>query len=409
LQRVINHMVKEKTGSASRRSFLKTMSITGLAVHSLVPGQEQLSAGESNPRSSQQPSFRRLDPEAELRVGMIGTSGHTELVLGAIPKIRGARLVAYALGDAERLSESLGETREAVPGSRDFETIKQHQSFLPETRVYKSYQEMFAKERLDVAGTCLPFTLNVFASMAAAEKGIHVMSEKPLATELEHLTQLERVLDRTGIQISAMLDMRLEPGIRTIRDAISRGLIGEPILATAQKSYKFGDSRPWFYKQRETYGGTIPWIGIHALDYIIYTTGLGITQAAAMQSNKSLSDYPGTEDNVGILLKLSNGGTAVVTLDYLRPAPAASHGDDRLRVIGSKGVVEMRGGKVELLTHDNPATELALLAEGSIFADFVAYLRGQSSPALLPGEAIAATRICLLARQAADERRIITI
>ena len=56
-----------------------------------------------------------------------------------------------------------------------------------------------------------------------------------------------------------------------------------------------------------------------------------------------------------------------------------------------------------------PATELALLAEGSIFADFVAYLRGQSSPALLPGEAIAATRICLLARQAADERRIITI
>jgi predicted dehydrogenase len=251
--------------------------------------------------------------------------------------------------------------------------------------------------------------LNVFASMAAAEKGIHVMSEKPLATELEHLTQLERVLDRTGIQISAMLDMRLEPGIRTIQDAISRGLIGEPILATAQKSYKFGDSRPWFYKQRETYGGTIPWIGIHALDYIMYTTGLGITQAAAMQSNKSLSDYPGTEDNVGILLKLSNGGTAVVTLDYLRPASAASHGDDRLRVIGSKGVVEMRGGKVELLTHDNPATELALLAEGSIFADFVAYLRGQSSPALLPGEAIAATRICLLARQAADERRIITI
>jgi predicted dehydrogenase len=268
---------------------------------------------------------------------------------------------------------------------------------------------MFAKERLDVVGTCLPFTLNVFASMTAAKSGIHVMSEKPLATELEHLTQLERILDQTGIQVSAMLDMRLYPEIRTIQDAISKGLIGDPILATAQKSYKFGNSRPWFYKKLETYGGTIPWIGIHAVDYIMYTTGLRITQAAAMQSNQSLSDYPGTEDNVGILFKLSNGGTAVVTLDYLRPETASSHGDDRLRVIGSKGVVEMRGGKVELITHDHAATEMALLPAGSIFADFVAYLRGQRSPVLSPRDAIASTRVCLLARQAADERRIVAI
>jgi len=402
-------MVKHDTDSATRRSFLKTMSISGLTVHSLMPGQRQLSASESkalSPRPAS--SFHRLDPEAELRVGMIGTSGHTDLVLGAIPKIRGARLIAYALGDAER-SESLGEAGEASRGSRDFEAIKQHPSFLPETKTYQSYQEMFAKERLDVVGTCLPFTLNVFASMAAAEKGIHVMSEKPLATELEHLSQLERVLDRTGIQVSAMLDMRLEPDVRTVRDVISKGLIGEPVLATAQKSYKFGTSRPWFYKKRETYGGTIPWIGIHAVDYIMYTTGLGITQAAAMQSNKTLSDYPGTEDNAGILLKLSNGGTAVVTLDYLRPETATNHGDDRLRVIGSKGVVEMRGGKVELITRDHPPAEVTLLPAGSIFADFVAYLRGQSSVVLTPREAIAATRICLLARQAAEKGQIVAI
>jgi predicted dehydrogenase len=399
-------MVKHKTGCATRRNFLKKMSLTGLTVHSLIPGQKQLSAGRSKAPSSRQESFRRLDPDAELRVGMIGTFGHTELVLGAIPRIRGARLAAYALGDAERLSESLGETNEAT---RDLDAIKRHQSFLPETRIYKSYQEMFVKERLDVVGTCLPFTLNAFASIAAAKSGIHVMSEKPLATELEHLTQLERILDQTGIQVSAMLDMRLDPEIRTIQDAISRGLIGEPILATAQKSYKFGNSRPWFYKKLETYGGTIPWIGIHAVDYIMYATGLGITQAAAMQSNKSLSDYPGTEDNAGMLLKLSNGGTAVVTLDYLRPETASSHGDDRLRVVGSKGVVEMRGGKVELITRDQPAAEMPLLPAGSIFADFVAYLRGQSAPVLSPREAIAATRVCLLARQAAHERRIVAI
>src|SRR5262249_17983521 len=156
-----------------------------------------------------------------------------------------------------------------------------HPSFRPDTRIYRSYQEMLQKEQLDVVGTCLPYTINVFAAIAAVEKGIHVISEKPLATELDYLARLEQALSQSEAQISAMLDMRLDPEVRTIRDAVSKGLIGEPILATAQKSYKFGTSRPWFYKKRETYGGTIPWIGIHAVDYIMYTTGLGITAVAA--------------------------------------------------------------------------------------------------------------------------------
>ena len=398
-----------KPGRATRRSFLRKMSLTGFGVHSLMPRQKLFFANQGKSLSALKKPFQSLDANAELRVGMIGTFGHTELVLGAIPQIRGARLVAYALGDADRLAESLGQDYQAARKSKEFETIKKHDSFLPDTKIYRSYQEMLAKERLDVVGTCLPFTLNVFASMAAARAGVHVMSEKPLATELDQLSQLEQVLDETGIQVSAMLDMRLEPGIRTVRDVISRGLIGEPVLATAQKSYKFGSSRPWFYKKRESYGGTIPWIGIHAVDYIMYTTGLAITQAAALESNKCLSDYPATEDNAGLLLKLSNGGTAVVTLDYLRPETASGHGDDRLRVIGAAGVVEMRGGKVELISRDQPAKQMTLLPAGSIFADFVAYLRGQSSPVLAPSEAITATRVCLLARQAADEGRFVSI
>jgi predicted dehydrogenase len=396
-----------KVGSANRRSFLKTMSLSGLAAQSLLPMQYPLTADEQNGSSAESNPFRKLDPTAELRIGMIGTFGHTELVLDAIPKIPGARLVAYALGDGERSAETL-EPAQGVQGARDFKEIQHHPALHPDTELYKTYQEMFSKEQLDVVGTCLPYSVNVFASIAAAEKGVHVMSEKPLATELQHLARLQQVSERTGAQISAMLDMRLDPGIRAIRDVVSKGLIGEPILASAQKSYKFG-SRPWFYKKRETYGGTIPWIGIHAIDFVIYTTGLGISRVAAMQSNKSLSAYPGTEDNVGILLGLSNGGTAVVTLDYLRPETAASHGDDRLRVIGSKGVVEMRAGKVDLITRGAPASEVTLLPPGSIFVDFVNFLRGQSRPVLLPREAFEATRICLLARKAADEQRIINL
>ncbi|PYV42986.1 MAG: hypothetical protein DMG06_12275 [Acidobacteria bacterium] len=401
------HMNVERFRS-NRRNFLKAVSIASLSSLPPLISNSNMTSASRKPESLSN-SFRKLDPLGELRIGMIGTYGHTGLVLDAIPAIHGARLVAYALQDGERLPDEAVKREDTDTISHDFGEIKKRPAFRSDTRVYKTYQEMLSKEKLDVVGICLPYSFNVFASIAAAEKGVHIMSEKPLATELEDLARLERVLEQTGVQISAMLDMRLSPGIRTIHDAISRGAIGEPILATAQKSYKFGKDRPWFYKERKTYGGTIPWIGIHAIDFIIYTTGLRITQAAAMQSNKALHDYPGTEDNVGILLKLSNGGTAIVTLDYLRPESADSHGDDRLRVIGSKGVVEMRAERVELMTHDDAVKTLPLLPKDSIFADFIAYLRGQGRHVIRPGEATEVNRICLLARQAADEQRIILV
>jgi predicted dehydrogenase len=390
-----------------RRTFLKALSAAGLAnTGALTPGNAEPLATEK--KHALASSFRRLDPEGELRIGMIGTSGHTELVLDAIPEIRGARLAAYALRDGERFQNEQAGSQSSGAPQTEKEQVQGVRAFRPDTRIFETYQEMFSKEELDVVGVCLPYTINVFASIAAAERGIHVMSEKPLATELSDLDRLEQVVRRTGVQITAMLDMRLSPGIRTVHGAVSKGLIGDPVLATAQKSYKFGE-RPWFYKKRETYGGTIPWIGIHAIDFIQYTTRLKISQVAAMQSNKCHPDYPGAEDNVGILLKLSNGGTAVVTLDYLRPEAAEGHGDDRLRVIGDQGVVEMRGERVELTTRNQPIRELPLLPRRSIFADFVAYLRGQGDHVIGPGEAIAVNRVCLLARQAADEQRLLSV
>lgn len=399
-----------KTGEPAdwrRRDFLKNTTAAGLGTAGLLLSQPSgTSAAKST--ASVVPG-QRLDPNAELRVGMIGTSGHTGTVLNALGGIPGARLVSYALKDGQRLQNEIAQTQYADTFQTGVEQLRKQRGWSSGTRLYETYQEMLSKEKLDVVGICLPYTINAFASMAAAERGIHIMSEKPLATEMRDLEQLRRVVDKSGVEISAMLEMRLWPPIRTIRESVQQGLIGEPILATAQKSYKWGQTRPWFYKTRQTYGGTIPWIGIHAIDYIMHTTGQKVKSAAALQGNKAHADYPGTEDQVGILLGLSNGGTAVVTLDYLRPETAEDHGDDRLRLAGTKGVIEMRAGKVELITSDGPARTLQLLPSQSIFAEFVAFLRGQGTHVLSRDEVFDVNRVCLLARQAADEKRVILL
>ncbi len=76
-----------------------------------------------------------------------------------------------------------------------------------------------------------------------------------------------------GRRLTSLMNMRCFP-YRAARKAVEDGLVGgEPILLTSQKSYKFGGGRPWFYKDLKTYGGTIPWAGIHSIDYMLTLVG----------------------------------------------------------------------------------------------------------------------------------------
>jgi len=210
------------------------------------------------------------------------------------------------------------------------------------------------------------------------------------------------VIRETRVQITATLDMRLYPGVSAVRKAIVDGLVGEPVLAFVRKSYKFRSDRPGSYKRPDVVGGTFPWIGIHALDCISYTTGLRIIRAGVLRSSKTDVALPGNEDNSGILAKLSGGGTGIVSLNYPRPEAAASHGDDRLRVTGTHGVVEMMGERVQLVTQNHSPEELPLPPHRCIVDSFVSFLRGQGQHVMTAEEAFRITRVCVTARRAAE-------
>jgi predicted dehydrogenase len=326
--------------------------------------------------------FRTFGNSEIIRLGMIGVDGHTDMILRDLPTLKNIRLTAYA------------NRTGGAP--------------LPkEVKLYTSYEEMLDREELDIVGICLPYYLNAKAAMAAVKKGLHVVMEKPVATTLADFEALRSMVVQRKVRLTALLGMRLDPPYRAIRESIGKGLIGEPVLATAQKSYKFGKSRPDFYRSKEQYGGTIPWVGIHAIDYMHYTTQLAYTRVAAFQGNKFHPQYPGVEDHAGILFELSNGGTALLNLDFLRPESAPTHGDDRLRIAGSEGVLEIKDGgkRVELITASGVG-DIALPEARPFFADFVAELRGEGKHILSPEEPFEMTRVALLARESADKKRV---
>ncbi len=251
--------------------------------------------------------------------------------------------------------------------------------------------------------------MNAEATVAALDRDIHVVSEKPVATSFDALNRVEEARVRSKARLTAMFGMRFGPSFLTARKAVTDGLIGEPILATGQKSYKFG-KRPDFFRERETYGGSIPWVAIHAIDYVRWVTGQDYTHVTALHGNASHPDYPGCEDHGGILYRFGNGGTAVIHLDYLRPEGAATHGDDRLRIAGSEGVLEIvDGGTRTTLLREGEPCDLPLPESINLLADLIAELKGEGTHLIDPYEATYVTRLALMAREAADKGKILSL
>lgn len=336
-------------------------------------------------------------PARPMRVVQIGMQGHYGHVLDAIPKVVECRLVAVA---------------PATPGE-PIEKLRASASWSVDTRVFDDYPPMLDEVRPDIVAVFAPYGLNGAVNLAAVRRGCHVISEKPLAATLEELTELRRERDRMKVQVTALLPMREEPAFAAARQAVKDGLIGEPVLISAQKSYRWGNARPDFYKQRKTYGGSALWVGIHAIDFIRSVTGLDYADVTARHSVKVHKDYPECEDVGALLFTMNNGAPATLTFDFLRPTKAASHADDRLRVVGAKGIVEVSGSSVsrcELVTSDAPARELPGLNTGvKVFEDFVDLIREGRAYYLAADEPFRATEVAIRAREAGDARRTVVI
>ncbi len=193
---------------------------------------------------------------------------------------------------------------------------------------------------------------------ACLQRGIAVVSDKPIAAETQTLDRIESLLkqdDAAGLAVE--FDFRSRPTFRAARDAVQDGQLGQVVLATAQKSYRWGQ-RPAFYKRREDYSSTMLWIASHAFDAIVFTTGQRISHVSAVHGNLTQPDYPGCEDHAAAMLTLSDQSHGLVHADLLRPPTAPTHGDDRLRLIGSLGQLEIQGDTCRLTTHQTPETEL---------------------------------------------------
>jgi predicted dehydrogenase len=326
----------------------------------------------------------------------IGTAGHVQIILGALPQHPQVRLVACAPSfPGEDLGAYLAQPVAGQP-----------------PRVYADWRAMLAEESPEIVLVCGQYGLNGAIAIEAARRGCHILSEKPAGQTLAEVAELRRLLAEQGLHYGMLLPMRYEAPFYTARQVVAKGIIGEPCLITAQKSYRWGPSRPAWYADRSRYGSTMTWVGIHAFDYARWVAGVEYTEVYAQHANLAHPAYPGCQDVATVIARLRNGGSALFNLDYLRPAAAPTHGDDRLRIAGSQGVLEIcdRGTRLHILTAQEDVPTWPLVApERTLLGDFLAALEGRGAPLIPAEEALSISAFAILAAQAADTGQVLRV
>ena len=327
----------------------------------------------------------------ELKIATIGGWGHLGRVLGELdrdaPDLRVVAMARSPAGDDPRAYQRQHAC------ARDARVFDDHRNMLDEVRPHV----VVISTRLDLVAPL---------AMEAASRACHLICEKPLAPDHDPLRKLWDACRTAGVQCQAILDNHVNPALVAARQAVREGRVGRLAQLAARKSYKWGNRPAWF-GSRATYCGTIPWVGIHAIDFVQEVSGRRVAAVVARHSNSAHPELAGCEDNAAMLLTLDDGVHASATLDLLRPDSAPTHGDDRLRVVGSIGGVEadLTRGTCTLTTHAESPRELPLAPRHPAFVPLLRSVADGSvgrEPSAEMRRAFALTHASLRARDAAD-------
>jgi predicted dehydrogenase len=321
----------------------------------------------------------------KIRLALDGLEGHAGEILDPLPQLPDVELVGICDRDPKAIARAAKNQRVAA------------------AKKYSRLEEMLEQERPDVVAVCNENGERAGAIIECARRKIHVIAEKPLAITSEDFARVREIVDRQGVQLGMLLPMRVDPPFAALRKIVQDGLIGDVIQVSAQKSYKAG-SEEWRHR-RQSYGSTILWIGIHMIDLMRWTSGREFVNATAWQARIGFPELGDQENVSASVFELDNRGLAILRMDYLRPQTAPTHGDDRLRLAGSKGVAEYTEATgVTLLTADGkPRVISDLPPQGSVFIDFLQATFNGAKPQISLSDIWQVNEITLAAHESASK------
>ncbi len=172
-------------------------------------------------------------------------------------------------------------------------------------RHYSSFEEALAAEHWDCAVVATPAQFHIPMSQQLAERGVHLLIEKPLSISLDGINRLQQTVAEKRVVTAVGYTMRMHPSLIAMQQAIASGRFGKPVQLIAVTGQHFPTYRPAYrsiyYNNHATGGGAIQDALTHLLNAGEWILG-PITKLVVDAAHQVLPDVT-VEDTVNLLAR----------------------------------------------------------------------------------------------------------
>lgn len=186
-----------------------------------------------------------------LKVGLVGVGGISGAHIPAWEEMADAELVALCDIRPERMEKFTNK------------------------RCYTDFDEMLANEEFDIIDICLPTYLHADFAVKAMEKGINVITEKPISLKEEDIDRVYKTAEKNNVKFMVAQVLRFWPEYELLKEIYETKKYGKLLSGTMTRlgCYPKWSWDGWMMDEKRS--GLVPFdLHIHDLDFMVYAFGM---------------------------------------------------------------------------------------------------------------------------------------
>lgn len=209
-------------------------------------------------------------------------------------------------------------------------------------RSYSNHRELLAAHDLDGLVVATPDFAHRDAAVDAANAGLHLLIEKPLATEVSHALEIEQAVRASGVRAMVAFENRWNPRFVVARQQIAGGGIGDVLFQSAQlNDTRFVPEQMLSWASKSTPA----WFLMpHTVDLALWLSGKRPRTVYATGLRRELvKNGIDTYDGVHALVTFDDDSTLALQSHWVLPESYPSVFDFRYDLVGDKAALRIDG------------------------------------------------------------------
>jgi predicted dehydrogenase len=326
--------------------------------------------------------------ERAIRWGLVGCGDIAEKrVVSAIQSVANSKLVACARKHPDKLMEF--QRRHGIP------------------KGYLDPSELFADAEIDAVYLATPVFLHCPHTMEAAERGKHVLCEKPMAMDSQECERMVQSCRSHGVKLGIAYYRRFYPLVLKIQELLQNQVLGNVILVrtTLVEPTELAVRSPgaWRFVPEQGGGGLLMDMASHRLDLLCMLFGQPVSVSALTHTRELKLPV---EDTGSLLIEFDPGVHAMAFASHCIHQPV-----DEFEIYGTRGRLRaspLNGSELQVATDQDTAFDLpkADNVHLPLIEDFNQAIRENRKPRVTGEEGMKASVLLEAAYHAAREGKV---